>query len=310
MNSRLSPRIKPPRDVLGLRRALGSRMLPLLVAAMNFLAALSLAGAMQAQSVAHHWEMGAARAVTVQVPDPDLPVPRSSNGPELSRLEAVLRQVQRNRDVEHVRQVSGAELANLLRPWLGADADAAGLRLPGVIELRLARADADLTDLARTVASIAPGSNVEAHEAWMAHLLRLAWALEACAAAVVLVVTLVAMVVVVVATNAGLSARREAIRIVHGLGATDGYIAGRFAARVASAAALGGMLGVAAALPVLVGIATLVTPLLGGVAMQWPTTWAQISPLWLALPAMPLLAWLLGYLTAQVTVRRWLRSLP
>ena len=43
-------------DDLGLRRALGDRMLPLLVAAMAFLAALAVAGSAGAAALVRHWQ--------------------------------------------------------------------------------------------------------------------------------------------------------------------------------------------------------------------------------------------------------------
>ena len=55
-------------DELGLRRAISDRMLPFLVAAMAFLAALALAGWVGAASLARHWQQGAGSEVTVQVP--------------------------------------------------------------------------------------------------------------------------------------------------------------------------------------------------------------------------------------------------
>jgi cell division transport system permease protein len=298
------------RDDLGLKPALASWMLPLLVAAMTFLAALALAGAMQARGVAQHWQEGAARAATVQVPDPDQPVASSRDGAETTRMEAVLRALRRRSDLSSVRALSGAELINLLRPWLGANAENSGLRLPGVIELRLARPDVDLTNIARIVATTAPGATTESHEGWIGRLLLLARSLEACAYAVVAVVALVAMAVVVVATQAGLSARREAIEIVHGLGAADDYIAGRVARRIANAAAIGGCIGALAALPVLIGVTILLAPLLGNASMEMPARVQDISPFWLAIPALPVVTWLIGYLTAHIIVRRWLRQLP
>ncbi len=297
------------RDDLGLRRALGDRMLPVLVAAMVFLAALALAGAMQAQSVARHWQEGAAQTVTVQVPNPDQPEAGRRDGPEITRIEAVMRVLRRNQNLPHIRQLSGPELTNLLRPWLGANADASGLRLPGVIEIRLSSPNVDLAAIARDVASTAPGSTTESHEAWIGRLLLLAHSLEACALAVVVVVALVAMAVVMVATRAGLAARREAIEIVHGLGGTDAYIASRFSHRIAAAAATGGLLGALAAMPVLIGLAVLLAPMLGTAPLQMPARIEDVSPLWFAIPALPFAAWLIGYLTAQSTVRRWLRAL-
>jgi cell division transport system permease protein len=297
-------------DDLGLRRALAGGMVPVLVAAMAFLAALSLAGAMQADAVAQHWQEGAARAVTVQVPDPDQPLPATRDGPEMTRMEAVLRALDRKSTISSLRVLSGPELINLLRPWLGANAETSGLKLPGVIELRLVSADVDLSVIAKAVAKVAPGSTAEGHEAWVSRLLLIARSLEACAYAVVLVVALVAVAVVMVATQAGLASRREAIEIIHGLGAADFYIAGRFARRMAAGAALGGFLGALAALPVLIGMAILLAPLLGNQPPILPESLRDVSPLWLAIPVLPLASWLIGYLTAQRIVRRWLKSLP
>ena len=91
---------------------------------------------------------------------------------------------------------------------------------------------------------------------------------------------------VAVATRAGLAARRDAIDIVHGLGATDGYIAGRFAARATLLAAAGAVFGSLAALPVLLGLAALAGPFTG--APGGSSLPSLPVPLWLSLlPALP-----------------------
>ncbi|MCW3477767.1 ABC transporter permease, partial [Rhodovastum sp. RN2-1] len=113
------------------------------------------------------------------------------------------------------------------------------------------------------------------------------------------------------------------IEIVHGLGATDSYLAARFAARATRLAALGGAVGALAALPVLLLLADLAAPFAAGmdgaprpVSLAAPAEavlgWlsALPRPLWLALPGLPLAASLIGFATAQGTVRRWLRQLP
>src|SRR5271165_5795323 len=66
-----SRRLRPAGfDELGLRRAVSDRMLPFLVGAMAFLAALALGGWVAAATLAQHWRLGAAAAMTVQVPHP------------------------------------------------------------------------------------------------------------------------------------------------------------------------------------------------------------------------------------------------
>ncbi|MCW3476996.1 cell division protein FtsX, partial [Limobrevibacterium gyesilva] len=226
-------------DDLGLRRGLGDRMLPLLVAAMAFLAALALAGSVGAASLARHWQEGAGSALTVQVPHPGA---QAANG-SATRLDRVVAALRGAPGIASARPLGDAELADLLRPWLGAGAGKLSLPLPAVIEVHLSGEGPDLPALAARLEAAAPGTLAESHGVWVGRLSTLARSLQACAWAALLVVALVAAAVIAVATRAGLVARREAIEIVHGLGATDSYIAARFAARATRLAALGGAVG-------------------------------------------------------------------
>ena len=298
-------------DELGLRRALGFGMLPLLVAAMAFLAALALAGWVGAATLARHWQTGAGAALTAQVPNPTAP----ATGRRGTRLDAVLADLGTDPAIARARALTDTELTRLLRPWLGATPASIGIPLPAVVTVHLADpppAPAALTALTARLARDAPGTVLDTEGDWVGRLLALARSLQASAAAALAVVVAVAAAVIAVATRAGLAARREAIEIIHGLGATDSYIAGRFAERASLLAVAGGVAGAAAALPVLLALARLAAPFAAA-----PATPAQAgflaalpAPLWLLLPGLPLAAAGIGFLTAQVTVRRWLRRLP
>ncbi|HXT81857.1 MAG TPA: FtsX-like permease family protein [Acetobacteraceae bacterium] len=302
--------LRPARfDELGLGRALSDRMLPCLVAAMAFLAAMALAGWAGAASLAHHWQQGAAAALTVQVPKPESP----AAPPGASRISRVAGILQATDGIQSVRVLSDAELAKLLHPWLGEGADRLAVPLPGIVAVHL-DADADLAGLSRRLEQAAPGTLVEDHGVWIGRLSVLARSLQACAALALIIVVIVATVVIAVATHAGLSVRREAIEIVHGLGATDGYIAGRFASRVTLLAAVGGLIGAILALPVLLTLATLAAPFAGTAETSSPSVGAALGvlppELWLAMLGLVTGSALIGFLTAQGTVRRWLRHLP
>lgn len=297
------PRRRPPlrrsrgRDPLGLRRALADRVLPMLVAAMVLLGALALAGAQGTAAVAARWEAGAAAAMTVQLP----------SGTPRARTEAVLAALHAMPEVAEARAMSEARLAALLRPWLG---DAPAMPLPVVIELRLAALPAAPEALAARIADAVPGGAVEAHGVWVARLVALTRSLQAVALAVLLLVAGLATAVVAVAVRAGIAARREAIGILHDLGATDADIAARFAARAALLVGLGGLAGTAAAVPVLAGFADLAAPLLGGQAATSLRSFPWHALPWSGLALLPPLSAALGWLSAQVTVRLWLRQLP
>lgn len=293
-------------DDLGVRRALSDRLLPSLVAAMTFLAALALAGAVGASALAQHWQQGAGAVMTVQVPQPDDP---TESGTRIERVRAALTSMP-GITASHV--LSNDDLETLLRPWLGTGAGRIAIPLPAVIEVRLATPGPDRAALARSLETAAPGTLIEEHDRWVRSLSSLARSLQACAGLALAVVAFVAASVIAVATRAGLSARRDAIETVHGLGATDAYIASRFARRITALAASGAVVGAIAALPLLVELTGLAAPFSGVDAPEGIAGSLAALPLtiWLSLPALPLLAAAIGWLTAHGTVRRWLRRLP
>jgi cell division transport system permease protein len=298
--------LRPARaDDLGLRRALSDRLLPMLVAAMIFLAALALAGTVAAAGLAAHWRGGAAALLTVQVPEPDDP---AAGG--VTRAAAVAALLVPGNGVATARRLAPAEVASLLAPWLGVDPATLSLHLPAVFEVRLmpgAAAPDSALDRA------APGTLLERNGAWLGRLTGLAASLQACAVLALVVVVFIAAAVVALATRAGLAARRDAIEIVHGLGATDGVIAGQFAGRITRLVLGGSVLGVVLVLPVVIGMARLAAPFQteAPVRLSAATLLASVpSLLWGGLGAMPVAACVIAWCTAQVTVRGWLARLP
>jgi cell division transport system permease protein len=205
--------------------------------------------------------------------------------------------------------LTDAQLNALLRPWLGADIKNLTIPVPAVIAVHMAPDLTDLTGLAAQLSKAAPGTIVEDQAAWAGRLGILARSLQLCAGLVLLIVTLVTAAVISVATRSGLAARREAILIVYQLGATDSYIARRFATRVAALAYLGGVIGGLCALPVMFVLATLAAPLAAAPA---PDAAANLLPplLWFMPVILPGATAIIGYLTTQILMRRWLRRLP
>jgi len=293
-------------DDLGLKRALSDRLLPLLVAAMVFLAALALAGVIAASALARHWQGGAGSLLTVQVPQPET---ATLGGPD--RADAITALLNATPHIA-ARRLTVDELASILQPWLGTEGAPLSLDLPAVFEVRLLNA-ADPQHLADQLIHTAPGTLVEHNSVWFDRLGVLARSLQASAALALAVVCLVATAVVSVATRAGLAVRREAIDIVHGLGATDRMIASHFARRITFLVVCGALLGLALAIPLLLGLATLTAPFAADQPPPGsvPDVLGTLPPLlWSLLPVLPITAAAIGWLTAQATVRVWLARLP
>ena len=116
-------------DELGLRRAISDRMLPFLVAAMAFLAALAVAGWVGAASLGAALAAGAGAALTVQVPQPKEP---AAQGAGSRTSTACWRCSAGTPGVADAHALSDDELGDLLRPWLGSGAERLALPLPAV----------------------------------------------------------------------------------------------------------------------------------------------------------------------------------
>nr|WP_246495201.1 FtsX-like permease family protein [Ameyamaea chiangmaiensis] len=304
-------------DGLALRRALPERSLPALVAAMGFLAALALGAGVAARTLAERWAGGESAMVTVQVPDPDAP---AANTPApKTRAAAVQEALTHQPAFARIHMLDTTELDQLLRPWLGGDAHFA-LPLPAVIEATLASGGTIPDAVTRTLETQAPGTLIERNTVWSERLGALADSLQACAALAIVVVAAIVTLVLMIVTRAGLHARRRTIDIIHGLGATDSYIASRFARRTGVLSLIGGTIGAAAALPLLGILAHLAAPFVAAPVTAIDPGWSHapwLTPvldlpraLLLALACLPPGAAVIGWGTAQFTVRSWLRRLP
>ena len=74
-----------------------------------------------------------------------------------------------------------------------------------------------------------PGVIVDDHKIWLARLVDLVETLEALACTVLVFVILATIGTVIFTTKTGLAIHREAIEVLHLIGAQDSYIAGQFA---------------------------------------------------------------------------------
>ncbi|HEY1858391.1 cell division protein FtsX [Acidocella sp.] len=290
------------KDHLGLSTGLTDWLLPVLVAAMSFLAALALAGTLASAVLAAQWRSDTASALTVQVTEPQAPDAAGAQ----SRATAVLAALSSAPGIAGAAIMSADQLNQLLAPWLGADVAQLALPVPAVITATWQGAE-NTDALAASLQKIAPGTLVSTGSAWAARVVSLTSSLQDSAAAVLVIVALVAAAVVAVATRAGLAQRREAIEIVHGLGALDADIAASFAARATLLTVVGALIGGVLALPVLVWLASLAAPFSGFA----PDSIVPGLPpaLWVSLPVLPLAAAAIGWSTAQLTVHGWLRRL-
>ena len=276
------------------------RFLPIIIALMVYLASLALVGAIILSASISRWSGDLSASLTVQI------APASAHGDD----DAVERVLEALRDVEGVaraRPLSPRELRGLLEPWIGAGGRVEDLPLPRLIDVTLDPGRRiDLDRLAERLAAAAPGVSLDDHSLWLDSLLRLGRSIRLVAAAVVLFIGAAAIAVVVFTTRAGLAVHRDAIEIMHVIGARDSYVADQFQRHTLMLGLRGGAIGLGLALATLYGLRYLAggveVPLMGVLDLA-PTTWV-------VLVVLPLAASLVATLTARITVLRTLARLP
>ena len=282
------------------------RFLPWVVAVMVFFAALAGAAGLALNQATGAWRADLANTITVEIP-PLKGNKAGQDGPDQARVAAVVKALRATAGIREVRLLEADEIANLLQPWLGSGGLIAELPLPNLIDVRLSPTEpADLPLLMKWLAKIGPDIHVDDHQIWLGKLIRLSQSLQWMMLACLAMLCFATCAVVIFGTRSAFAAHLEVVKLLHVMGARDGYIARLFLWRAMSMGLKGGLIGLAATAAALFALSRLAAdlegPLLGNLAL---------SPLGLlSLASLPFLAALLTALTARRTVLRELSRMP
>lgn len=275
--------------------------LPGTLAFMVFLAALALGGAMLAFDASRQWTTEAASTLTVELPPAVAP---ENSADEMNRVAQALGSIL---GVRRVEPLSPQKVRALIEPWLGRGAGIPDLPLPRLIDVELdPGARIPVTELASRAAAIVPGATIDDHAAWAGPLIALVGAFKNLALAIALLIGATTVGTIIFVTRLRLDVHRDAVELLHVIGARDATIARQFAAHAGRLALMGGILGVLPATAIIFGLGhlggridTALVPHVGFGLLQW-----------LGILALPLLAALLAMLTAHLTTLAALRRMP
>lgn len=215
--------------------ARGGRAMTWVLAIMLFLTMLGVAAGIGTARAAATLGSRLSGRVSVQIATGD-PAERGR------RAAAALAALRASPDVAAARAVPAAEVAALLRPWLGDDAGDPDLPVPALIDVDLA--DPSAAGAARVAAMVraaAPDALTDRQGAAMAPVKGLLATATAVAFAVTVLLMTATGAVVMLAVRAGLETHRATIQVMHALGATDVQVARLFQRRIARDAAIGGV---------------------------------------------------------------------
>lgn len=288
------------RSDLALDRDDHAQFLPLLVAFMVFLAVIAMAGVGLVNRTVDRWDTGVSDTLTVQI------APAPSAEAANRAIENALEIVRETPGVISARLVTEEQILALLRPWLGALANQSDLPLPRLIDVTIDEDEGiDVTTLGRRLALAVPGATVDDHRVWLDRLITLLSTVELIGIAVMLLIALITVGTVIFTTRTGLAVHRDAIEVLHLIGAQDAYVARQFAVRALWLGLKGGLIGLALAIPTLLGLGYLAQSMQSATIPDVSLSVMQ----WIAMAAMPVLAAMIAMLTARVTVLRTLSKM-
>jgi cell division transport system permease protein len=313
--------MKGPSPAIPFDRGGAARFMPWLVALMVFLAALSLAAVMTLQHALEGWDASLAGSLTVELPPVTIAPPPPANagkikvqqaGQNNNDLAAALALLRATPGINRAQPLGRDDVARLIAPFLGNALSPEDLELPRLIDVRIdPKSPPDLAVLQLKLIAIAPGAAIDDHRLWLDRLFLFARSVQLTALVILALIGIVAVLTVMFVTRTGLLVHREAIELLHLMGARDGYIAHQFereALRLGLAGGAAGLLLAGLALLAL-GHAAEASAFLGDAVNLIPALHLK-GWNWLALAALPLAAGLVAGLTARLTVLATLLRLP
>ncbi len=274
--------------------------MPWVIAIMMLLTILAAAGGLALRASAVQVNADLAGRVTVQIVEanPDLRSAQSI---------AAAQALDQSRLVRTIETVSDEEVEQLLAPWIGSEGFDSSIPIPALIDIDLngPANETNLDELRDLLVDIAPAARVDAHGDWLKPLFALLASLQYLALALVLLLAFATSAAVLLSARSSLNTHGETINVLHLLGATDAQITRLFQRRIALDALFGGLVGLLAAVTVLLLIATQAGDIGSGLLESALLHWYD----WVILGLIPFAGILLAMLTARLTVMRALRKI-
>ncbi len=263
-----------PGGALGLERDRERRWIAGVIGTLSLLATLALGLALSLSAAGAQWRADFEGILTVEIPAED------DAAAQAAKVAAALAVLRADPAIERAEALGRTRAQALLAPWLGqTPLDA--LPLPALIDARARKgAKVDLPALQARLDAAVAGARADAHARWLAGFLALARAAGIVAFVVTAAVAIAAAGAGGCATRAGLAMHREAVDLLHLVGAADSYIAGQFARAALRLALAGSALGALAGAVVL-AVAHAVATASGALAFPLPALdlagWAAIG---------------------------------
>ena len=275
--------------------------MPWVIAIMVALTVIAAGAGLALRNTAQATAAELSGGITVQIVEANADARARQAQASLARLRAMP-------GIAAVRLVPPEEVDALIAPWLGAGvSDGEAIPVPALIDARLRGevSQARLAEIQRALHGAAPAARVDAQSTWLEPVFDAIQSLQWLALALVGLLALAMAAAVLLAVRTALGTNRDTIEIVHLLGGTDAQIARVFQRSIGVDAAVGGAVGLALGVVVILFLGRRFASLGAGMVDGG----ALVTADWALVALVPILGIALAMLTARVSVMQALRSM-
>lgn len=237
--------------------------------------------------------------MTIEIPAANISVPL------IAQLTTELKKIPQ---VVEARQVKKQEMSEMLSPWLGGMDDIWNdLPIPALVDVKLdGRGDEVVKKITALTHAIMPDARVDAHESWLADLLKVVKAMKLVSLLVFALILIVTGAVMSGAVRTRMAIHTRELELLHIMGASDSYISGQFTRYILAQSLRGLGWGILLGALTLGGFAALTLHDNPGTLPKLVLN-AKDYALFVAIP---MVLFAIAGITAHVTARRVLDEMP
>lgn len=228
--------------------------LPWISMLMVFIASLTIAGGLTAYRGLSDWNTDVSGAMTVQIPTTD------AKGNPIGdliddQIEKTLTILRTSPGIMGARLLDNEQMNRLMTPWIGENADIAGLPLPKVIDVSIDPENPPIfNQLSQELVEQVPSAILDTHRIWLDNLIAMANGFMKLTVFILALLILTTAFTVIYSSRTGLGVHKKVIRLIHMMGANDLYIAWQYASRVFKLTFFGGIFGLLLSMPIIFGV--------------------------------------------------------
>ncbi len=271
---------------------------------MTFVAALTLFASVSLNNIIDHWNSVVSGSLTIQQPTYDLTgINREEEA--LAELEQITELLKQQPFVVDFHILNDTEMDKLMSPWLGELSAINELPIPKLIDVTLDKSIPFSLEMFKTeLNAIAPYAQVDSHRIWLSHLIDIAGGIQKTIFIILSLLILTTAFTVIYTTRSGLLVQSDTLNLLQMMGAKDISIAWGVAARALNKSFLGGCIGFALSLPIVL----IVTTLVDGQSDALFSYGALSGIQWGGICTLPVIVAFLAFMTALLTALKKLRA--